>query len=151
MEADGRPERQRLDFIEYLGFCPTKDRVVRADTSQTSPEDLRVEPATEVGLEVYGQPEAQVRVYVRPDTPTLIVLGLLEKIATALELAHFVYNERDRASNDEQRNCKRSAGDDEEQGCDSCRRCQLPLDETSSIRDTLGLLCIKCAEELRML
>src|SRR5213594_4447386 len=146
----GRPERETLDCVEYLGFWPTKDRFVTRDPTETSAEDLRIEPATEVLLEVHGHPEAQVRVYVRPETPTLIILSLLEKIATAIELEQYLHNKREPSQNDEQLESERFTGD-EKQGSASCRRCRLSLHEKSSIRDALGLLCIDCARELQML
>jgi hypothetical protein len=148
---NGRPERVRLDCIEYLGFCPTKDRFIGSDPAENSARGLTIEPATEVALEVYGQPDAQVRVYVRPHTPALIILTLLEKIATAIELEQSLRHELEGPPNGQQPTSGGSACEADEQGGGCCRRCRLSLREKSSIRHAVGLLCITCARELRLL
>jgi hypothetical protein len=144
-------ERVTLDCYEYIGFCPNNGSSIARGPAASTKKGLTIEPATEVALEVYGHPDAQVRVYVRANTPTLVILSLLEKIATAIELEQYVRNEIERVPIKEQIGAGGSRGDVEREGSDHCRRCKLSLQEKSSIRDTLGLLCINCARELEML
>jgi hypothetical protein len=50
--------------------------------------DFMIGPLSELVLEAFDHPEAQLRAHIRLHMPTLIVLGLLEKIANAVELDH---------------------------------------------------------------
>ncbi|GEM_PF-3209692 len=146
---DRQPERLRLDYSEYLGCCQTAEAAVGNSQSKTG-TNFTIEPAREVTLEVYDHPEAQVRVYIRPQTPVLMILGLLEKIANAIELDHLIRNEF--ANPPDQGQPEAGIGSDQnENRPNTCHRCQASLVEQSCIRDTLGTLCIKCAHELHLL
>jgi hypothetical protein len=148
--AEGtQTERVTFDCVEYLGFSPNKDGFGAGGKSVGDNEELKVDPAKDVVLEVYGQPEAQVRVYVRPHTPTLIVLGLLEKIATALELEQQIRLGVP-SPKEPQPGSGEAADDGAEQRGRYCRRCQAALDEKSFIRDLHGALCISCGKELQL-
>lgn len=151
MAESRREERVTLNCYEYLGFCPNNGGPIGEGPAASIKQGLTIEPATEVALEVYDHPDAQVRVYVRADTPSLVILSLLEKIATAIELEQYVRNEMERVPIEEQIGSEDFNGEVEEEGSDHCRRCKLSLHEKSSIRDTLGLLCIKCARDLELL
>jgi hypothetical protein len=142
-------ERVTFNCVEYLGFSPNKDGFAKSRKSVGTNEELAVDPAKEVVLEVYGHPDAQVRVYVRPHTPTLIILNLLEKIATAIELEQQIRSEV-HSPNERQPRLEEAAGDRSVQRGGYCRRCLSALDERSFIRDLHGPLCINCGKELQL-
>jgi hypothetical protein len=150
MVAESRAERVKLDCFEYLGFCSTNGSIGRGP-AKNAKEGLTIEPATEVALEVYAYPDAQVRVYVRPNTPTFVILSLLEKIATSIELEQYVPNPIGREPTEEQTGSEESNDQVNQEGSVHCRHCKLSLHEKSSIRDALGPLCINCARELELL
>jgi hypothetical protein len=142
-------ERVTFDCVEYLGFALTKDTFAESGKAASANEGLTVYPAKEVTLEVYGHPDAQVRVYVRPHTPTLIILSLLEKIATAIELEQQIRSEV-HSRNQGQPVSEQAPGGAREQQGGCCRRCLSALDERSFIRDLDGPLCINCGRELQL-
>ena len=150
MAESRQEERVTLDCFEYLGFYPSNGKFIKQDPAESTNASLTIEPATEVALEVYSHPDAQVRVYVRPNTPTLVILSLLEKIATAIELEQYIRNEID-VPIDEQTGPNASTGEINNEDFNSCRCCNLSLHEKSSIRDERGHLCIDCARELELL
>ena len=145
--GDTQPARVAFECVEYLGFSLIKDRFAPDGRSLSSSNELTVDPAKEVVLEVYGHPDAQVRVYVRPNTPTLIILSLLEKIATAIELEQQI---RPEVPRDSQPGSPETPGDASERR-GRCRRCLSALNERSFIRDLHGPLCINCGRELQLL
>ena len=145
-----RAERVAFDCVEYLGFSLTEDHVATIGNAATINDALAVDPAKEVILEVYGHPDAQVRVYVRPHTPSLIIMSLLEKIATAIEVEQQIRPEVDASDQRLPRPGEAPGSASTERGS-HCRRCRSALDERSFIRDLHGPLCISCGRDLQLL